>query len=78
MSESESIKADIAFHEKMFFSAIAALMALIGWMASNYMTVSILIMMLIFSKVNKFRVKKDEDGLRWVCASATKYIGHEN
>ncbi len=39
MSESESIKADIAFHEKMFFTAIAVLVALIGWMASNYTVV---------------------------------------
>ena len=32
MSESDSIKANIAFHEKMFFAAIAILVALIGWM----------------------------------------------
>jgi len=36
MSESESIKADIAFHEKMFFAAIAVLVTLIGWISSNY------------------------------------------
>lgn len=40
MSEAESIKASIAFHEKMFFAAIATLMTLIGWMASNYTTAS--------------------------------------
>lgn len=47
MSESESIKADIAFHEKMFFAAIAALMALIGWMTSNYMIVSSLLLLTV-------------------------------
>lgn len=36
MSESKSIKANIAFHEKIFFAAIATLMTLIGWIASNY------------------------------------------
>ena len=36
MSESESIKADIAFHEKMFFAAIALIITLIGWLASSY------------------------------------------
>ena len=44
MSESESIKANIAFHEKMFFAAIAILVTLVGWMASNYMLASGLIM----------------------------------
>jgi F0F1-type ATP synthase assembly protein I len=36
MSETESIKANIAFHEKIFFAAIATLMTLIGWIVSNY------------------------------------------
>jgi len=40
MSEADSIKANIAFHEKMFFAAIAILVALVGWMASNYTNVS--------------------------------------
>lgn len=44
MSESESIKADIAFHEKMFFAAIAILVTLIGWMASNYPSVGSLVL----------------------------------
>lgn len=35
MSESESIKANIAFHEKMFFTAIAPIMILIWWIASS-------------------------------------------
>ena len=44
MSEAESIKANIAFHEKMFFAAIAILVTLIGWMASNYTAVSSLLL----------------------------------
>ncbi len=36
MSEAECIKANIAFHEKMFFAAIAVLVTLIGWISSNY------------------------------------------
>ena len=40
MSEADSIKANIAFHEKMFFAAIAVLITLAGWMASNYTVVS--------------------------------------
>ena len=40
MSESESIKANIAFHEKMFFAAIAVLVTLVGWTASNYTVIS--------------------------------------
>lgn len=47
MSESESIKANIAFHEKMFFAAIAALMALIGWMSSKYMVASSLLLIIV-------------------------------
>ena len=45
MSESESIKANIAFHEKMFFAAIAVLITLVGWMASNYTIVSGLLLL---------------------------------
>lgn len=48
MSESESIKADIAFHEKMYFAAIAVLLALIGWISSNYVNVGILHLFLSF------------------------------
>ncbi len=44
MSESESIKANIAFHEKMFFAAIATLITLLGWMASNYTTTNKLLL----------------------------------
>ncbi len=36
MSRSERIKADIGFHEKMFFAALAGVMALTGWLVSNY------------------------------------------
>ena len=48
MSESESIKANIAFHEKMFFAAIAVLVTLAGWMASNYTIVSGLLLVSAF------------------------------
>jgi len=40
MSKSERLKAEIGFHEKLFFSSMALIMALIGWGASNYQTVS--------------------------------------
>ena len=36
MSKAEAIKAEIGFHEKMFFAALAGLLTLIGWLASNY------------------------------------------
>ncbi len=36
MPEIDRIKTEIAFHEKMFFAAVAGLLALIGWLASNY------------------------------------------
>lgn len=36
MSKLERIKAEIAFHEKMFFVSIASMLALIGWLAVNY------------------------------------------
>ncbi|NND79705.1 MAG: hypothetical protein HKN53_07395 [Maribacter sp.] len=38
MPKIDRIKTEIAFHEKMFFGALAAMLALIGWMASNYQT----------------------------------------
>lgn len=38
MPKIDRIKTEIAFHEKMFFGALAAILALIGWMASNYQT----------------------------------------
>jgi FtsH-binding integral membrane protein len=41
MSESESIKANIAFHEKMFFAAIAVLVTVVGWVASNYTVIGV-------------------------------------
>lgn len=44
MSEAECIKANIAFHEKMFFAAIAVLMTLAGWLASNYTIASNLLL----------------------------------
>lgn len=47
MSESESIKAEISFHEKMFFAAIAILVTLVGWMASNYLTANGLVLVFV-------------------------------
>ena len=35
MPKIDRIKTEIAFHEKLFFGALAAILALIGWMASN-------------------------------------------
>ncbi|MFT7389129.1 MAG: hypothetical protein ACI8VC_002394 [Candidatus Endobugula sp.] len=32
----DKLKADIAFHEKLFFAALASIFALTGWMASHY------------------------------------------
>ena len=34
----ERLKTEIAFHEKMFFASLAAMLALIGWLAANYET----------------------------------------
>ncbi len=36
MSKIERIKAEISFHEKMFFAALAVVMALAGWAAEHY------------------------------------------
>jgi len=35
MSKLDRIKAEISFHEKMFFAAVAAVLALMGWLAAN-------------------------------------------
>jgi len=35
MSKIERIKAEISFHEKMFFAALAVVMALVGWAAEH-------------------------------------------
>ncbi len=36
MSKVDRIKAEISFHEKMFFTAIAIMLGLLGWAANNY------------------------------------------
>ena len=36
MSKIERIKAEISFHEKMFFAALAVLMALVGWVRTLF------------------------------------------
>lgn len=41
MSKADAIKAEIGFHEKMFFAALAGLLTLIGWLASSYKTASL-------------------------------------
>jgi|CXWL01.1.fsa_nt_gi hypothetical protein len=46
MSKIERIKAEISFHEKMFFAALAVIMALVGWAAENYLTISFWILLL--------------------------------
>ena len=36
MPEIDRIKADIAFHEKLFFAALAIVFALTGWITTHY------------------------------------------
>ena len=40
MPKLERVKREIDFHEKMFLGAMAALLALVGWLGSNYSTLS--------------------------------------
>jgi|GEM_PF-631420 len=40
MPKIDRIKAKIAFHEKMFFAALAVILAVIGWAAERYLIVS--------------------------------------
>lgn len=44
MSNLDRLKADISFHEKMFFSALAVMMGVIGWAASNFLNVPLFVM----------------------------------
>ena len=39
MSKLDRLKAEISFHEKMFFTAVAMILGLLGWAANNYLTV---------------------------------------
>ena len=36
MSKPDSLKAEIAFHEKMFFAALAVIVALVAWAVENH------------------------------------------
>ncbi len=46
MPKIDRIKAEIAFHEKMFFAALAVILAVIGWAAERYLMVSFWILSL--------------------------------
>jgi len=46
MGELDKIKLEINFHEKMFFSALAVLLALLGWMVLNFKSVEETILLL--------------------------------
>jgi len=48
MSKLDKLKADISFHEKLFFSALAVLMGLTGWAASNFLSVPVFVMIFAF------------------------------
>ena len=51
MGELDKIKAEISFHEKMFFAALAVIIGLIGWAASNFLNVPSFILLLILVAV---------------------------
>ena len=42
----DRIKTEIAFHEKMFFASVAAMLALIGWTVSHYQGITIPVLLL--------------------------------
>ena len=46
MPKIERIKAEISFHEKMFFAALAVILALVGWSAEHYLTISFWMLLL--------------------------------
>jgi len=48
MSKLDKIKAEISFHEKMFFAALAVIVGLTGWTASNFLNTSVFILLLAF------------------------------
>ena len=47
MSKLDRLKAEISFHEKMFFVALAIILALTGWAFENYLTVSVWVLILV-------------------------------
>ena len=46
MSKLDRVKAEISFHEKMFFAALAVIIGLIGWSASNFSSTSYFVLLL--------------------------------
>jgi len=52
MSRLDRLKADISFHEKMFFAALAIIFGLIGWSASNFLNTSLFVMLLAFCSLS--------------------------
>ena len=55
MSKLDRLKAEISFHEKMFFTAIAMILGLLGWAANNYLTVSAVVPFFINDWLNRCR-----------------------
>jgi uncharacterized membrane protein YfcA len=47
MSKLDRIKAEISFHEKMFFVALAVILALTSWAFENYLTIDLWVLVLI-------------------------------
>lgn len=48
MPKIDQLKADIAFHEKLFFAALASIFALTGWMTANYINTNPWLLLLAF------------------------------
>jgi hypothetical protein len=46
MGKLDRIKAEISFHEKMFFTAIAIMLGLLGWAANNYRSTDAVVLFL--------------------------------
>lgn len=46
MSKLDRLKAEISFHEKMFFTAMAIMLGLLGWAANNYRSTDAVILFL--------------------------------
>ena len=46
ISKLDKIKAETSFHEKMFFAALAVIVGLIGWSASNFLNTSAFVLLL--------------------------------
>ena len=46
MGKLDRLKAEISFHEKMFFTAIAIMLGLLGWAANNYRSTDAVVLFL--------------------------------